>query len=565
MTVKSPCPAGCGAMVEYEGDVAPFCETPLCVAQRELDKKTQAPRINDTLAASPNNITDSRPRQQRPTIVLLDAKGKPIVPEFNDDGDELPSPQPYKMPFAQLVSPVNGGSSRCNEHGKPAPCYVCENERNRVEADAFIQKLLAENGECEHHPGYPAGCCLRCQQKADRARADANLKKPAEKPEMSLEEMTKNFKANLGLNKPDNDDEPPSALSRRRFFQPLPEGQPIDLDGQTVLWRAGMSPRNIAMFLCMPEFLYDNYGQNKNNPPKWVYKTAEESYDRPTHKLPEEIVFFNPEDNSIKQQSHQQSEDWTVTPVSDKIKQRAEPIVIHVEAEPPRQMRRKIPAPSYLTEALAQEKAKQEPLTVRWNREHGGLTPEELERARVAQNRVVKKLQNQVDAYGRVQTIDDPTTGTAAWDITIPPCPEGCKQKWSPAFIVKYVTEAFNTHDYAEMGDWEYAELENQIIQRMYDWNFFRGWQRPGLSSSCDMARAQWQVDGRPKFGDEAFNDFYGWPANGKQNGNRNPFGLDTTAIENAETAYRYGESGRRDSSIRRVGPRGHGRDSEKD
>ena len=585
MTVKNPCPA-CGALVEREIEdgldesaipADPYCDTPMCVAQRNLSKKKQTVRIADTLTTAPNNIADSRARQQHPEIVLLDARDKPIVQHLDDDGNEIPSPQPYKTPFTiELRGTLAsiGDSPRCDEHGKPAPCYVCENERNRAEADAFIQKIIAEKGECRDHPGYIAGDCYPCRRKADEARADAELKKRVEKPAASLEELIRNVTNYLDLNKKPADERDVD-MSRRRFYQPLPEGNPINWEGLSIPWNAGaggMTPRNIAMFLTMPEFIYTDYEKNKNNPPKWVYKTADESFNRRLYKLsPFARNTHSPFARGIHDQ--QQDEVDTLAPVGAEIKQRAEAIVIRVAGEPARQVWRKKPPPTGLIDALKQAKDALKLLTAKWNKERGGLTPDQLKSARVRRRREIVRFEEQIAEYNHVQLIDDPESGTPTWNITIPPCPEGCTEVFSPLIIREYVTKAFNTLDYTNWSEWQYAQLENQIIDRLYMKNFVRSWMPPRSSSGSPplngVARARWVLDGCPRPADAAFKDFYArdrfstfYESDNSWRGSAAP---DSTTSEAAERGYRYGVDGRTDSSIRRVGPHGHGPDSEKD
>jgi len=443
-------------------------------------------------------------------------------------------------------------TTRCPKHPDhpQSDCPKCREEVHQAKARA----AFAANGPkppCMKH-GYPAADnCFGCRLEADAARVrdQAAIEKPfIKRPARVAEEEA--AKAFLGIEQP----VAPSKITepRRKFFQPLPEGRLSSWRGRV----DGMSPQNIAAFLMVPNFIYTDYEQNKNNPPVLVYVTADESINRAVHKLSE-----NGGADHVETQEH--SEQYTITAVSDEIQRRAEPIVIHVVGEPAKQIRRKIPPPPELVQALKDaEGLELERLTPKWNREHGDLTAKALATGRRAQDRKIAKLKKQKAAFDHVQLIDDPKTGRPAHDILIPPCPEGSHEIFPRSAIEKYVSDAYNTLDFTSWDDWRYAELENRVIQRMYDLNLFRGWPN-------ERAYGEWMISGRPCFGSEDFRDDFGWFKSGKK---RDVFEPDTTARDNSINGYRRSEGGYvEDDSIRRVGPgtvggwhpAGHGPDSE--
>jgi hypothetical protein len=454
---------------------------------------------------------------------------------MNSDDLEVHQPKVDRVLHQDLMRRVD--TTRCGKHSDypAADCFKCR-EENHTEQDA-ARRLRAH---CVTHPRYLAADCFGCRQEADirLARQQAAAVKPSlEKPVETQAATPERVAENLGVQEPVDSPEPVTE-PRRRFFQPLPEGRSPEWPKRV----DGVSPRNIAMFLTMPEFIYTDYEQNKNNLAKRVFVTADESVNRPAHKLSDDLA-----DSQVQTQG--QSEDWSVTSVGGEIQKRAEPIVIHSAAEPPKKIRRKIPAPVELFESLKNAKGIElEQLTVKWNDEHGNLTAKELASARTRQYRKISRLEEEADAYNRAKPIDDPNTGHPAYDVVIPPCPEGSSEVFPRVAIQEYVADAFNRRDYRDWDEWRYVALENQVIDRMYQLNLFRGWPN-------DRAFATWVLDGRPSFGDKNFSDFYGWTGEGP----RHPMdfcALDTTAKDNAITEYRRSEGGYvADDSIRRVGP----------
>jgi hypothetical protein len=433
-------------------------------------------------------------------------------------------------------------SERCSVHPRYSEddCSECRKLLDRKRALASDEELCEL---CSKHPGFSRVVRPVCHIAANRAYAQEHAAKKA------AGENTESFEQWIEGISSEKDDDPSNSIEvpRRRFFQPLPEGSlplwPKTLDG--------MTPRNIAMFLCMPEFIYTDYEQNKNNPPKWILVTAEESINRTEIKLSGDVR------NVQQVQNH--AEQYSVSPVDDSIRKRADPIVIHV-VEKSKTIRRKIPPPPDLVRALKDaEGIELERLTAKWNKEHGSLTPKELASARTRQYRKIAKLKKEVAVYDRPQVVES----SREWDIVIPPCPEGCDEIFKREAIRAYVTEAFNTTDYANWDDWRFTALENKVIQVMYEKNLFRGWPNK-------RAPSLWLVSGRPSHGDPGWNDFFGWYENGAEK--PIDFEPDMRAHEIAMTGYRRRADGSvPDETIRRVSPAtrggrygaGHGADSD--
>jgi hypothetical protein len=433
-------------------------------------------------------------------------------------------------------------SERCARHPRYSEdnCRDCREILDRKRALASNAELLEP---CPKHPLYPRVGCRKCNIETNRAYAQEQAAK------IAAGENSEGFEQWIARVSAGSDDEVEQYVEqpRRRFFQPLPEGS-------LPLWPkslGGMTPRNIAMLLCMPEFIYTNYEQNKTNPSVWILVTAEESFHRPEIKLAGATTHA--------QQAQGHSEEWSVSPVDDSIKQRAEPIVIHVVDKSSSKTRRKIPPPAELSQALKDaEGIELERLTAKWNKDHGTLTKKELASARTRQYRKIARLKKEVAVYDRPQILEP----TREWDIVIPPCPEGCGEIFRREAIRAYVEEAFKTHDHTSWDEWRFTSLENKVIERMYELNFFRGWPN-------ERAKSQWMIAGRPPFGDADFQDYFGWF---KPRDKRDVVQPDTTARDNAINGYRRSEGGYvADDSIRRVGPgtvggwhgAGHGADSD--
>ena len=176
MTVKSPCPAGCGTMVEYGlNDPIPFCKTKECVANRKAI--VTAAKI-DTASAPKNILDSSRSRLKLPrvpgipglleqsNVILCDAAGNPIIKQFDNEGNEI------RPPNTEINLP-NQLFERCQKHSDVPGIYK--------------GKRVIDS--------YPSHDCFQCKQDAleAAAREAASKNKPMErhvpKPEVTIESV----------------------------------------------------------------------------------------------------------------------------------------------------------------------------------------------------------------------------------------------------------------------------------------------------------------------------------------------------------------------------------------
>jgi hypothetical protein len=425
---------------------------------------------------------------------------------FNDDGQPQRDPRTDRE-IAEAIARPTG--ARCKTHNIPdcTPCKYNENPRPPKPEHEF-----------RSDPTPPPSTSV-CEPKGDELR-----------------KLQTNIEAQLNI--PVKKEKTAHILPYRHSYQPLPRGCVVE-------WPAhlnGMSTQNIAMFLMMPEFVLIDYEKNKANPPKRIFVTPEESVNRPIHKSPPTIS------NLDSQQ------EWSVTHVGAEIIQGAEEFVIHVPAIPAQTRKRKVLPPPELIEALkSAEGPELERLTAKYNEDRGGLSAKELATARRAQYRKIEKLKKEKENYERhLQDVDDPTSGRPAFDVVIPPCPEGSHWRFPKSLIREYILDAFSASSDCNSDYWlfHYTRIENSIIRRAHLLNLIREY-------PDDSARAQWALDGCPGPTDKAFKPFYGRrPASERDE--EDEFLMDALppAKDIAQGGYRRGEGGVvEDDSIRRVGP----------
>ena len=302
----------------------------------------------------------------------------------------------------------------------------------------------------------------------------------------------------------------------------------------------GMTIENIAMFLTMPEFIYTDYEKNKAKPPRHIFVTADESFERPYYKQPD----------TLRAPSGKEK-DWGVTHVGTEIARRAEPIKIHIPAVAPQQQLRRVPPPQQLIDDLQKAKADHKLLKrphIKILDKDAQLSKKESASARTRSLRKIRKLEDEIASYDRRRLVDIPNTGHPAIEIVIPPCPEGSQEVFKRENLRQYIQGAFAPPENRERGRWDYywSKFENRVIRRAFALNLIRGWRN-------DLAKLAWQWDGKPAFTDKAFKERYGWYANCKSD---ELVDVDSSARDAALTNYRRGEGGTvPDDGIRRVGP----------
>jgi hypothetical protein len=335
------------------------------------------------------------------------------------------------------------------------------------------------------------------------------------------------------------------ATSVRYFYQPLPRGSVREWPTDAAMNGAakGMTCRNIAIFLTMPEFIYSDYERNKGNGPKNVFVTPDEAIKRPHHKLLG-TGFREPDDKD---------DNFSVTHVGTEIAQKAQPIVINIPGLAAQTQWKKIRPPLALLQSLERAKADHKLLKAEHNKhleESAQLTKQESATARTLSLRKIHRIEQEIQSYEEKKLIPIPNTGREAAEITIPPCPEGSEELFPKMMLRHYIQEAF------EMGTgpgpfWDYywSAFENKVIRRAHHLNLVRGWPNA-------KAQAEWWSDGCPAFGCPEFKERYGWYASKADAQNEYLVDVDSTARDNALTRYVRGEGGAvADDSIRRVGP----------
>jgi hypothetical protein len=145
VTVKNPCPAGCGTLVEYEIDSPrPFCRTAACIEKRERIRKFVKGQSKKSVTTVANEIPHTSkaklPRSPIPgvieqgTVSLCDANGDPIVPVFDKDGNKLRAPKPE-------VFTGFPDAPRCRKHPFSVEnCDICKEELRLERLRGYVPK-----------------------------------------------------------------------------------------------------------------------------------------------------------------------------------------------------------------------------------------------------------------------------------------------------------------------------------------------------------------------------------------------------------------------------------------
>lgn len=448
---------------------------------------------------------------------LRDDEGKPLRSGLSDHEIAKLIPRPTE--------------ARCKLHHTPG-CFTCKS----------LEGVLDERGRVAI-PSNP-----EVARRSPGPSASPSVVIPVPPPE-DHEKILSNARAYLDVPV----DPVVSAEPRpiRYFYQPLPRGETPEWPEEV----NGMSVQNIAMFLMMPEFIYSDYEKNKANPPKRVFVTPEEAVNRPHYKSSPDLRPDLRPDSEIN---------FTVTHVGTEIAQRAEPILIHIPARPPKQKLRKVPPPPEKVEALRQAKVDHRLLKAKHIKtldKDAQLSKKESATARKQSNRKIHKLQAEIDAYDKPRLVDIPNTGHAAMKIIIPPCPEGSEEIIETRYVRQYIRAAFHLESQDKLAEWNHcwAKIENKLIRRAYRLNLVRGWPN-------DHARAEWRMGEGPTPNDPGFKSMYGWYDSKDDADNeylrdvdfraRQKYLCGYSAKENAANGYRRDEDGAvPDESIRRVGP----------
>ena len=206
-------------------------------------------------------------------------------------------------------------------------------------------------------------------------------------------------------------------------------GIEIRVKSNRYIFAPPMSVVNVAIFLTMPQVLYVGYEKNKNNPP---------AESRPT---------FRP---------------------------------IQTDAIPPKQRRGKLPVPPELYQDLSRVKDElSTTLSAKHSKKVGGMTGQELTRARRLKRAEKKRIEDKIASYENWTKIDIPNTGRPSFTVEIPSCPKGCDLFFQNRALKKsvcdYIRAAWGMEAFDNPASWDhhYADFENQVIRQAVLVNVF--------------------------------------------------------------------------------------------
>jgi hypothetical protein len=465
------------------------------------------------------------------------------------DDEDRPLREPYTdREIAEAIPRPTG--VRCKLHNTP-DCWPCEH-------------MTSPEGS---RPSSPANSELPTP-----ALNPAPAAKPISVADPKVTEQDLQ-KARIFLDVPGPIEEETIIESRRRFFQPLPVGKLIEMEpGKPIVWPKkfscgceGMTVENIAMFLSMPQVLYTDWEENKNNPPKEIFLTPLQAFDHPTSS--DAIVHESPIVRAME---------GGVAPVGvEDIIATAKPTEIQTDAlanVPGRQLARKIPlpVPTNLLFELKKLQWEKQTLSARFSKSHGGLTGRELKTAKQRNARAIEKIENDIASYtenwGKVEVPGTGVEGRESFVIEIPPCPQGAIELFtlmgfSRGLLRRYIQKAWGSEAREEIASvpedeeakipWQYyyTDFENEAIEAARCAGVFSEY------PLSDLAKAKWELDGRPSAAEK---ELEGYERKGSRSARhqrllrRSPDGL---AKEAALRGYRRTELGEvMDPTIRRVG-----------
>src|ERR1700730_4179750 len=134
---------------------------------------------------------------------------------------------------------------RCQLHGTPgcAPCRMVEESLRRMKEGTLDPPVSKSSSTLE---AFVVPKPTEDEMRGQRERLEPIIR------------------SNIGI--PPEVESEMRIESRRRFYQPLPEGKIIEWPKGL----GGMTTENIAMFLVIPEVLYTDYEKHKDNQPKTI-------------------------------------------------------------------------------------------------------------------------------------------------------------------------------------------------------------------------------------------------------------------------------------------------------
>jgi hypothetical protein len=332
----------------------------------------------------------------------------------------------------------------------------------------------------------------------------------------------------------------------------------------------GLTPANIAAFLMMPEVLYSDYEQNKNNPPKTIFRTAAVSYDTTSYKARGA--------NWVMVERRLKGEAGNEAVGADEIVMNADALEayysVHADPVPPEQVMRKRPVPQQMQDALANAKTERHRLQ---KKEQKKLPPEQRyhddAELRVQQRKLdrrIKELEAQIENWNEWGRVDVSGTGLPSVKIALPFCPDGSECMFSIGLVKRYLKIAWAetyglrperktrvplSNQKISWWDFRWIDFENKVINRAARLHIFEC--APPSATEHAMAAISNQrlldtheqalAEDARRRNDDDINELRArWLA-------------DNEAKDNAGRNYR-GEEGRAlDPTIRRVKPQGQG------
>lgn len=308
-----------------------------------------------------------------------------------------------------------------------------------------------------------------------------------------------------------------------------------------------MLPEDIAFLLTKGEFYYRDYAELKHNLPRQVFQSAAISYDNPSWKRSWSGQHErNPLDTQMPALMRAQETGTSAVGTGDAgIITREKPVWIAVEALPELMRVRDLNKEQRLQLVAEREKLKSEKSTSLLT---GVERASHLKKCR----RRIKEIDKELRALDRNwQKVRVPGTGRPAFQVQIPPCPEGSEpfslgsefarghQLMRRKNFYAYIEMAFGLvpKDRPDQWDREVAALENAMLRRAESFGLLNDWEK-------DLNAPKEELWLRDEDIEELVNDAPCEP----------------TALENSMTGYTRDENGQlADETIQKGALKNHG------
>ncbi len=249
---------------------------------------------------------------------------------------------------------------------------------------------------------------------------------------------------------------------------------------------AGMSPMNIAMFLTMPEVLYVDYGEYKNNRLKPRILTSRTAYDTTSRKGRKRsrkawqfagIKIIRVAADGVAAVSAQEIE-------------ASEPEQIQTDSIlPRREMRKTEPTITWKENGEIRTITMQEALkNAKANRKR--LESSEQKRLPLEQrctdrkdlliqqrfwDRRIEALKEDIKSWDECREVEVPGTGAESFMVEVPLCPEGTQPAFDMVLVREYIRTAWGAMPHVSPTWWRHywQKFENEVIHRAVLANVF--------------------------------------------------------------------------------------------